>query len=162
MALLIGITLIILGLVMAYALAIRPWLKTIPAAQRFFAWIEPFERNLFKKSETVLVGRLVWLSGAIVTLYDGATTYFAGLNWEPLTTRIFDLLHIPQDMRGLAAGAAATGLGLAIVSLRKRTTKPLELVAAPQTPDLAVQVAMIKADVAKNEAVAAVQAEGKS
>lgn len=158
MTLLIGITLIIVGLILAYALAIRPWLRSQAWAQAFFAWIEPFERGLFKKSETVLVGRLVWLGGALVTLYDAFIAYFSGLNVEPLTTRVMDLLHVPPDLRGLALSAAVTGIGLAMVRLRKTTTKPLELVAAPASPVAAV--ANLKADVANTEAVEAVKGAG--
>ena len=80
MSLIIGITLIIIGLTLFYALVLRPWLKSQGWAQRFFAWIEPLERNLFKKSETVLVGRLIWLCGAIVTINDGFIAYFSTLN----------------------------------------------------------------------------------
>lgn len=134
MTLFIGATLIILGLILAYALALRPWLKKQVWAQKFFAWIEPAELALFKKSETVLVGRLVWLGGIITAGYDMFVQYFSGLNWEPLTTRVMDFLHIPPDMRGLTLSAFVTGLGFAIVSLRKKTTKPLEQVATKDNP----------------------------
>lgn len=161
MSLLIGITLIIVGLILAYALAIRPWLKTQAWAVRFFAWVEPFERNVFKKSETVLVGRLVWLGGAIVTLYDGFLAYFSSLNVEPLTTRVMDFLHIPQDLRGLTLSAAVTAIGLAMVRLRKTTTKPLEVVAAPQNLSPTATAAVQRAETANQRAVEAV-AEVKS
>jgi hypothetical protein len=156
MTVFIGATLIIVGLILAYALAIRPWLRSQAWAQRFFAWIEPFERNVFKKSETVLVGRLVWLGGALVTLYDGFIAYFSGLNIEPLTTRIMDMAHVPPDLRGLALSALVTGIGLAMVRLRKTTTKPLELVAAPATPTASIE--NMKADIANAEAVQTVKA----
>jgi hypothetical protein len=161
LSLIIGVPLILIGLVMAYALAIRPWLKNQAWAQRFFAWIEPAELALFKKSETVLMGRLLSIGGAIVTAYDGFMAYFSGLSWTPLTTRAMDFLSIPADMRPLAMSAAVSGIGVAIVSLRKRTTKPLALVAVPEAsiPPAAAQ-AMAAADIAKDQAVAAV-AEAK-
>lgn len=161
MSLLIGITLTVIGMILLYALMLRKWLVKQPWAQRFFAWIEPVEIALFKKSETVLVGRTVWLGGAIVTAYDGFLAYFSSLNFEPLTTRAMDFLHIPADMRSLTLSAVVTGLGLAIVRLRKTTTKPLELVSAPQaTMSFGTKMAMKDAETAKDEAVRAV-AEAK-
>jgi len=145
-----------------YALVLRPWLKTKPWAQRFFAWIDPLELALFKKSETILVGRLLWVGGLFVTFYDGLATFVQSLDLTPLTTRIFDWLHIPTDMRSLSATAFVGIIGLLINKLRKATTKPLELVAvsnANVTP--AAAVAMAQADVAKDQAVQAV-AEAKS
>jgi hypothetical protein len=148
---------LIVALAFLYALVIRPWLKKQPWAQGYFTAIEPYEIALFKKSETVLVGRLVWFGGLIVTAYDGFVAYFSTLNYEPVTTRIMDFLHIPTDMRGFTLSAFVTALGLAIVRLRKTTTKPLELVAVPEakvTP--AAAQAMAKAEVAKDQAVQAV------
>jgi hypothetical protein len=156
----LGITITLIGLTMAYALVLRPWLRSQAWAVAFFAWVEPFERNVFKKSETVLVGRLVWLGGAVVTLYDGFLAYFSSLNVEPLTTRVMDLLHIPPDLRGLTLSAAVTGIGLAMVRLRKTTTKPLELVAAPDKLPEGATIAMAQAETSKQEAVQAV-AEAK-
>jgi len=160
-SLFIGITLAIIGLLLLYALGLRRWLKNNGYAQQFFAWIEPAEIALFRKSETVLVGRLVWLGGLIVTIYDGITTYFIGLNWEPLTSRVMDFFHIPPDLRSFTLSAAVTGIGLAIVRLRKTTTKPLELVSTSDANIApAAAKAMAKAEIAKDQAVAAV-AEAK-
>jgi hypothetical protein len=156
-----SIFLIVLALIVAlaflYALVLRKWLKTQPWAEKFFSAIEPFEIALFKKSETVLVGRLVWFGGLLVTAYDGFMAYFSSLNFAPLTTRIMDFLHIPQDLRGVTLSAFVTALGLMIVRLRKTTTKPLELVAVPdaQVTPAAAQ-AMASAETAKDKAVAAV------
>jgi hypothetical protein len=158
-SLLIGTVLIIIGAILFYALALRPWLKNQAWAQRFFAWIEPIELALYKKSETVLLGRLVWLGGAIVTLYDGFLAYFGSINWQPLTTYIFNTMHLPPEMQGLALSVLVTGLGVAIVSLRKKTTKPLELVAVPDNKvSPTAQAAIARADAAKDQAVAAVRA----
>lgn len=152
----ITIFLFIIVLVLVYALALRPWLKTKPWAQVVFTKIEPLEIALFKKSETVLVGRLVWLGGSVVTIYDGIATYFSNMSWEPLTTRVMDLLHVPQDLRGLTLSATLTGLGLAIVHLRKRTTQPLTLVAAPADLPPVAAAAVARADATEETAVAAV------
>lgn len=148
---------LIVALAFIYALVLRPWLKSQAWAQRFFSWVDPIEVALFKKSETILVGRLLWVGGLFVTLYDGLAVFVHSLDITPLTTRIFDWLQIPPDMRNLSATAAVGIIGLVINKLRKSTTKPLELVAVPDanvTP--AAAVAMAKADAAKDQAVAAV------
>jgi len=139
-----------------YALVLRPWLKGRPWAQRFFDRIEPLERRLFKKSETILVGRLLWIGGFIVTAYDGLAVFVSGLDITPLTTRIFDWLQIPQDMRSLAGTAFIGLLGLVINRLRKTTTKPLDLVAAPDALPPAAAAAVARAQITNDAAVAAV------
>lgn len=143
---------------LVYALWARPWLKQQKFAQPFFAWIEPFERVLFKKSETILVGRLLWVGSGFVTLYDGAAQFIPSLDLSPITTRVADTLHIPTDMRGLVVSAFVMGLGWVINKLRAQSSKPLELVAlsdkaVAESPKLAEAVAM--ADTTKTEAVAA-------
>jgi hypothetical protein len=148
---------LIVALAFLYALVLRPWLKKQPWAEGFFTAIEPFEIALFKKSETILVGRLLWVGGLIVTFYDGLAVFIHSLDITPVTTRIFDWLQIPADMRNLTATAFIGIIGLIISRLRKTTTKPLELVAVPKakvTP--AAAQAMAKAEVAKEQAVQAV------
>lgn len=161
------IFLLVLALIVAlgfiYALVLRPWLKKQDWAQSFFAWIDPLELALFKKSETILVGRLLWVGGAIVTLYDGLATFVHSLDITPITTRIFDWLQIPPDMRSLSISAFVGIVGLMINRLRKTTTKPLELIAVPEakvTPAAAAAIA--QADAAKDQAVQVVQAEVKT
>jgi len=155
------IFLLVLALVVAlafiYALVLRKWLKSQSWAQGFFSAIEPFEIALYKKSETVLLGRLVWFGSLLVTAYDGFMAYFSTLNFAPLTTRLMDFLHIPDDLRSFTLSAFVTALGLAIVRMRKTTTKPLELVAVPdaQVTPAAAQ-AMARAETAKDQAVDAV------
>ncbi|MBR0868942.1 hypothetical protein JQ633_01120 [Bradyrhizobium tropiciagri] len=145
-----------------YALVLRPWLKKQPWAQSFFAWVDPIELALFKKSETILMGRLLWVGGLFVTFYDGAAMFIHSLDITPLTTRFFDWAQIPQDLRSLSMSAFIGIIGLLINRLRKTTTKPLELVAVPdaQVTPAAAQ-AMAKAEAAKEQAVQAV-AEAKS
>lgn len=152
---------LIVSLGFLYALVLRPWLKKQSWAQGFFAWIDPIEIALFKKSETILVGRLLWVGGLFVTFYDAAATFLTTLDLTPITTRIFDWLQIPPDMRSLSISAFIGILGLLINRLRKTTTKPLELVAVPDAklPPAAAQ-AMAHAEAAKEAAVQAV-AEAK-
>ena len=159
----IGITLaILIAILIWYALRGRAWLKTKPWAQPFFSWIEPVEIALFKKSETILVGRLLWVGGLLVTSYDGIAVFASSLDLTPVTTRIFDALHIPPDMRGLTVTAFLGMIGLLMNWLRKRVTLPIEIVAVADkdvTPKVAEAIAV--ADQTKVEAVAAV-AEAKA
>lgn len=153
---------LIVVLAFIYAIVLRPWLKKQVWAQNFFAWIDPLELALFKKSETILVGRLLWVGGLFVTFYDGLATFVHSLDITPLTTRIFDWLQIPPDMRNLSATAAIGIIGLIINNLRKKVTKPIELVAVPDAKvTTAAAVAMAQADAAKDQAVQVVQAEVK-
>ena len=148
---------LLVALAFIYALVLRPWLKKQSWAQGFFASIDTVEAALFKKSETILVGRLLWIGGLFVTFYDGLAVFVHSLDITPLTTRIFDWLQIPPDMRNLSATAAIGIIGLIINKLRKTTTKPLELVAVPdaQVTPAAAQ-AMARAETAKDQAVSAV------
>lgn len=148
------------GLLIWYALFGRTWLKEASWAKGFFAAIEPIEILLFKKSETILLGRLMWVGSLLVSLYDGLALFASSLDLTPVTTRVFDILHVPQDMRGLAVSALLTGIGLAINWLRAKTSKPLELVAVADkdvTPRAAEAIAM--ADATKTEAVQVVATE---
>lgn len=153
-----GILIAIVVLIALYAIWGRPWLKKQPWAQKFFAWVDPLELALFKKSETILVGRLLWFGGLFVTFYDSIATFAHSLDLTPITTRIFDWLQIPPDMRSLSMSAFIGILGLLINRLRKTTTKPLELVAVPAgkvTPEVAETMAA--AEEAKQQAVQAVE-----
>ena len=124
-------TLLILSLITAlllwYALQGRDWLKKKSWAAGFFARIEPAEILLFRKSQTILVGRMFWLGGGLVTLYDAVAVYASSLDLTPITTRV--LSGVPEDMRGLVVSAIFGLIGLMINWLRQRTTKPLETVA---------------------------------
>ena len=122
------IIVVLLAVVLWYALRGRAWLKEQPWAKGFFAWIEPIEIALYKKSETILVGRLMWVGGFLVTAYDSLAVFLPSLDLTPITNRL--LSSIPDDMRSLVISAAVMGLGLLINWLRKRTTKPLDAVVA--------------------------------
>ena len=153
------ILILIVVLIAAYALVGRPWLRKQSWAQGFLSSIEPLELALFKKSETILMGRLLWVGSLLVSLYDGIAVFATSLDLTPITTRIMDFLHIPQDLRGLTASGFVMAIGLMINRLRKMTTKPIELVAVSNnnvTTDQAAAMAL--ADATKDEAVAAVKA----
>lgn len=146
--------LMFLACVLWYAMWGRAWLKAQTWAQGWFAFIEPMETALYKKSETMLVGRLAWVSSLVVTAYDGVATFATGLDLTPITSRI--LSWAPEDMRGLIVAASVGAIGLMITRLRMRTTKPIELIAAPTTP--ATVAAEATVDVANANAVAVAKA----
>lgn len=148
------------ALALLYVMWLRKWLKTKRWADGFFKAIEPFEIALYKKSETLLLSRSVWVGSAMVTAYDSVAVFATSLDLTPLTSRL--LKDIPEDLRGLVISALIGGLGLLIGWLRKRTTTPIEIVAlaeADMTPKIAQAVAV--AEEAKIEAVAVV-AEAKT
>jgi hypothetical protein len=157
MAVFLLVLALIVALAFLYALALRPWLKKQGWADGFFTLVEPIEIALFKKSETILMGRLLWVGGLFVTAYDAVAVFISSLDMTPLTTRALDALHVPPDMRGLTVTALIALVGRAITWLRARTTKPLELVAVPdaQVTPAAAQ-AMQRAETAKDQAVTAV------
>jgi hypothetical protein len=147
---------IIAGLVIFYALKGRAWLKTKPWAQGFFSLIEPVEIVLFRKSETILFARLKMLTGLILTLLTQIGSIdltpimpFVPNGWEPYVRVAFNLMPL-----------IITFVGWMDESLRKTTTKPIELVAVPDkvaeaNPKIADAIAT--AEVAKTEAVAEVK-----
>lgn len=148
------VLLLLVVLAVAYALWLRPWLKRQPWAAPFFAWIEPIEIALYKKSETILLGRLLWFGGLFVTAYDALATFASSLDLTPITGRVLDALHVAPDMRGLVVTAFLAALGKAITWLRTQTTKPLEIVAASEANmSVAASAAIAQADAAKDQAV---------
>jgi hypothetical protein len=150
-------TLIILALITAlllwYALKGRDWLKSKPWAQPFFAWVEPYEIFLFKKSETILVGRTLQGLGYILT----ALQYLDGVNLAPIMPLVPEKYQFALTTAVGSVPLLLSIIGAIIERLRNRTTKPLELVAVPdkvvaESPKLQEAVAM--ADATKDEAVA--------
>lgn len=145
-----------------YALFGRKWLLTRPWAEGFFRFVEPVELALFKKSETILVGRLLWLGGGLVTLYDTLAVFASSLDLTPLTAHL--LYWIPEDMRGLAVSAFIAAIGLLVNWLRMRTSKPMEIVSLPIDTPREIAAPAEQAVAASEQAVAtiqAAQAEGK-
>lgn len=152
----LGITIIVLIvlILLAYAIWGRPWLKSKPWAAGFFAWIEPVELVLFKKSETILFARLKVLTGLVLMLL----TYLGTIDLSPI------IPFVPDKYQGFVN--AAFGLlpllisfvGLADEKLRNMTSLPIELVAvsAKEAAKPAVAEAIAMADSTKTEAVAVV------
>lgn len=145
---------LIVAIITWYALAGRRWLKTTSFGTEFLAWVEPVEIALYRKSETLLMGRLLWVGGFLVTAYDSLAVMAAGLDLTPITSRVFSF--VPEDLRGIVVAGSFGAIGLIISWLRKRTSKPIEVIAAPTTTETVVAEA--KVDAANAEAIATVKA----
>lgn len=156
MKLALGLSILALVILVTwYALWGREWLKSKPWAQGFFAWIEPIEIRLFKKSETILFARLKVVTGILLTLLTQLGTIdltplmpFVPEKYQVWVHAVFNLLPLIISF-----------VGWMDESLRKTTTLPIEVVAVPdkvvaENPKVADAVAL--ATVAKEDAVAAV------
>jgi hypothetical protein len=115
----------LLVLLLVYVFLVRPAIREMPAFDPFFDWIEPYERVLWAKSRTILVGRLYWLGGLLLTLHD--TLGSLALDWTPLVARA--LAGVPDDIRPLVMSLAVAGFvsvtGFLFNHLRKVTSEPL-------------------------------------
>jgi hypothetical protein len=149
---------VVTGLLLVYALWGREWLKSKPWAEGFFAWVEPIEITLFKKSETILFARLLSGLGGVLTIL----TQLGSIDISPILPLVPDkYAGIVQTVYGFLP-LLITGVGAIVEWLRNRTTKPIELVAVAEkdiTPAVATAIAV--AEVAKVDAVAEVKAEQK-
>lgn len=134
-----------------YALQGRAWLKSKPWAQRFFAWIEPAEILLFKKSETILFARAQQVIGVLLTVL----TYAGSIDLSSIKAMAPPKIQWLFDMLPLAI----TALGMINEYLRNRTTKPVEVVAAPAAISPQAQAVVAAAEDATAVAVAAVKDE---
>lgn len=140
---------LLIALLLWYAVSGRNWLKSKSWAEGFFAWIEPAEIVLFKKSETILVARVKMATGLLLTLF----TQIGAIDITPL------MPFVPEKYKGYAQvffnllPISITLIGWMDEHLRKMTTQPLELVAAPDNPPAVVSQAIAQAEAAKVQAV---------
>lgn len=158
-------TLIILALITAlllcYALQGRDWLKSKPWAQPFFAWVEPIEIVLFKKSQTILFARLKMVTGLLLTYLTQVGTIDLS-PWMPFVPEKYQL-YVNAAVNSIPL--VLTLVGWADERLRYATTKPVPLVAIPdkvvaENPRVAEAVAI--ADQTKADAVAITVLEAKA
>jgi len=141
------------AIVAIWAVIVRPWLRDKPWMQWFFAnpIVEWIEINVYRKSDTILWARWLQLMG-LISMSAG---YLGGIDWTIFAPVVPEkwmpfLPMIPAVLNFIGGIAEAQ---------RRDTTKPLELVALTEkekdTP--AVAQAIATADIAKVEAVAAVE-----
>lgn len=145
--------------VFLYAVYGRQWLITQPWAQGFFTWIEPFERRVFLKSETILAARLKMFVGAALTFLTQTQQIDITLlmplvpdAWEPTLLFAWNLMPL-----------ALTILGFADEKLRKDTNKPLDVVSLSPVeaakPEVAAAVAQVEVNVAVAKAIIKTEAD---
>jgi hypothetical protein len=145
---------VIVAAALVYALWGREWLKTKTWAQPFFAWVEPIEILLFKKSETILFARLKVFGGVALTYLVQASQ----IDWTPILPFIPEKYHFFVNAAISSLPLLLSLLGVADEKQRYTATKPIELVAVPEvglTPE--VKVAIAQAEDAKELAVAVVK-----
>lgn len=142
-------------LMLVYALWGRDWLKKQSFAQGFFAWVEPIEIALFRKSPTILFARIKMLGGVILTLM----TQLGEIDITPL------MPLVPEKWQGVVRVSfnmlpmILTFMGTMDEKQRNATTLPIEVVAVPDkviAENPVVAEAVATAVVAKETAVAAV------
>jgi len=132
-----------------YAIQGRDWLKTKPWAEGFFAWIEPIEIVLFKKSPTILFARLKIVTGLALT----ALTQVGAINLTPIMPFVPEKYQSWVNFAINSIPLAISLIGMADEWLRNRTTRPVELVAiADKDVTPAVADIIAKADEVKTEA----------
>lgn len=138
-------------LVLFWVLHGRAWLKARPWgwSQRLFAWIDPIEIALWRKSETILFARFKVLIGVVLTLL----TNLGQLDLSPLVA-VF-----PERHQGIARmfitfiPLTITMLGMVDEFLRRSTTKPLEVVAVPDAAPHQIKEAVREVEKTNREAV---------
>lgn len=137
--------------VVAYAVFLRPYLRKQSWAEPFFRFVEPIELVLFKKSEGILWARWQQFLGLVLTVVG----MFGGIDWTALAVLTPDWI----DPLLPAIPLLLNLTGSIAEKLRNDTTKPIELVAIPEADKEvpAVAAAIATAEVAKIEAVAAVE-----
>jgi hypothetical protein len=144
---------VITGLLLWYAMHGRGWLKSKSWAEGFFAFIEPVEIFVFKKSETILFARLKIIVGAVLMLL----TQIGSIDLTPIMPLVPEQYQPYVNFGFNLIPLVISCVGFLDERLRNTTTKPLELVSVSEkviaeNPRVAEAVAM--ADATKVEAVA--------
>lgn len=157
------VLLLVTLLVLVWVLHGRSWLKARPWgwSRRLFAWLDPIEIALWRKSETILFARFKVLIGVVLTLL----TNLGQLDLTPLVA-VF-----PERHQSIARTfitfipLTITMLGMVDEYLRRTTTKPLDVVSVSDMAPAEVKAAVREVEKTNREAVATVneaKAEGKT
>lgn len=140
-------------LVVAYVVGGRSWLKRQSWAAGFFAWIEPIEIILWRKSETILWARFRQGLGLVLTLLASLGQF----DLSPIFPFLPDWLHWLPPMLPLVISMS----GALSEQLRRNTTRPLELVEVPDVAPPAVAAAVARAETSKEVAIDAVKVDAE-
>lgn len=140
-------------LILAYVLG-EKWLKAQSWSAPFFAWIEPVEIALWRKSVSILWARFLQVMGFMLTL-------LASLGQFDLTPL---MPFLPNRLQWLpsALPLIVSIAGAIQEKLRKESTKPLALVEVPSDAPPNVLAAVAVAEASKDKAVAVVEASTAS
>lgn len=145
---------VVVAIALLWSLWGRGWLKSRGWrwSDAFFAWIEPIEIALYKNSKVIFIARLKMLTGLLLTMGTQLGSVditplmpFVPDGWEPLIRVFWNMIPL-----------ALTLVGWMDEHLRKQTTEPLEVTAAPAAVKAALPEVQ-KMEEAKVEAVAAVE-----
>lgn len=110
---------IVIILVWFYILFIRPWaLENYP--ETFGPW-QQLENTLWLNSRQILMARLYWIGGILVSLHEIAAA--AGYDLTPILQQASE--WVPERYRGLVIGLGVLLTGVGIEWLRRVTTQPL-------------------------------------
>lgn len=147
--------LVVTLLVLFWVLHGRAWLKSRPWgwSQRLFAWLDPIELALWKKSETILFARFKVLLGAVLA-------FLVQIGQLDLTPMVYLFPEKHQDIARAFiqyVPLLISALGFVDEYLRRNTTKPIAVVAVPDAAPPEVERAVAKVEVANAVAVAAVE-----
>lgn len=152
--------LLICALIALWVVWGRVWLKDQPWAwsKAFFAWLDPIEVKLWKKSETIMWARLKVITGMILTIMTSMGTIDLTPLMPLVPAKYQGLIQVAFNMLPLVL----TLIGLVDEKLRRDTTLPLALVAVTDK-ELATNAVIAEAvnavDIAKTDAIATVVEE---
>jgi hypothetical protein len=152
MKFLIGLTAII-AFVALYVVWLRPLMRRTAWGAAFLERIEPLERALWWKSETILWARSKIVTGLLLTVLTQA----GSIDITPLMPFVPDAAEPFVKFAWNLLPLVIAAMGWIDERLRKETTKPLEIVAMRTDAPIEVKVAAAEADAANANAVAAAQ-----
>lgn len=144
------------ALIALYAVWLRPLMRKTTWGVAFLDYVEPIERVLWWKSETILWARLKIVSGLLLTLL----TQLGTLDITPL------MPLVPEAYQGVIKvlwnmlPLVVTAMGWIDERLRKDTTKPLEIVAMRTDAPVEVKLAAQEAALATAQAVETAKESG--
>jgi hypothetical protein len=152
MRFLVGLT-VIIAFVALYVVWLRPLMRKTGWGAAFLEHIEPLERALWWKSETILWARSKIVTGLLLTVLTQA----GSIDITPLMPFVPDAIEPLVKFAWNLLPLTITVMGWIDERLRKKTTQPIEIVAMRTDAPIEVKVAAAEAEAKSAEAVAAAQ-----
>ncbi len=116
---------VVMAIVLLYALC-RPLLRELPWLKPLYDRLEPVEAFLWDRSRTILLARLIWVPGTLLSLHDAILPAFGLVNWTPISASLLLQLGVPEQFHAAAVLMFTTLLTQGFEALRKVTTGPVE------------------------------------